>query len=75
MAGDLSHILVWVSVAMKRHHEHSYCYKGKPLIGAGLQFRGLIYYHLVGHGGMQEDIVLEKELKNLYLDQRQQEVN
>ena len=30
---------------MKRHHDHSNSYKGKYLIGAGLQFRGLVPYY------------------------------
>ena len=37
-----------VSVAMKAHCDHDNSYKGKHLIGAGLQFRGLVHY---GHGG------------------------
>jgi hypothetical protein len=49
------------SIAAKRHHGNSY--KGKHLIGAGLQFRGLVYYHHGRkHGGVQADMVLEKLL-------------
>jgi hypothetical protein len=33
-----------VSLAMKRHHDHSNSYKGKHLIWTGLQFRCLIHY-------------------------------
>jgi hypothetical protein len=33
---------------MSRSHDHGNCYKGKHLIEAGLQFRGLINYQ---HGG------------------------
>jgi hypothetical protein len=29
-----------VSIAMKRHHDQDNSYKGKHLIGAGLQFQG-----------------------------------
>ena len=29
------------SIAVKRHHDHGKSYKGKPLIGAGLQFQRL----------------------------------
>ena len=32
-------VLVRVSVAMKRHHDHGNSHKGKHLIGAGLQFQ------------------------------------
>jgi hypothetical protein len=32
--------LVQVFIAVKRHREHSNSYKGKHLIGAGLQFKG-----------------------------------
>ena len=39
---------------MKRHHDHSNSYKGKHLIGAGLQGRGLVHYHHEEkHGGRQ----------------------
>ena len=31
-------VLVTVSIAVKRHHDIGNSYKGKPLIGAGLQF-------------------------------------
>ena len=58
-----------VSVAVKRHHEHSNFYKGKNLIEAGVQFRDLIHYHCGGkHGAMQADVVLEKEMRVLHLD-------
>jgi hypothetical protein len=32
-------MLVWVSIALKRHHDRSNFYKGQYLIGAGLQFQ------------------------------------
>lgn len=35
-------------------------HKGTHLIGADLQFRGLVHYH---HGGMQAGLVLEKDLR------------
>ena len=54
-------VLVRVFTAVKRHHDHSSSYKGKYLIGAGLQFRGLIHYHHdKKHGNMQADMVLER---------------
>ena len=38
---------------MKKHHDQGNSYKGKHFIGAGLQFRGLVYYHQGGtHSGM-----------------------
>ena len=46
------------SIAAKRHHGNSY--KGKHLIGAGLQFRGLVHcHHGWEHGGVLADMVLE----------------
>ena len=48
-----------ISIAVKRHHDHSNSYK--EFIGAGLQFRGLVHYHHGRkHGGTQADVVLEK---------------
>jgi hypothetical protein len=43
-------------------------------IWTGLQFRGSVYYHHGEHGSVQAHMVLEKELRVLYLDlHRQQE--
>jgi hypothetical protein len=48
---------------------HSNTYKGKRLIGAGLQFRGSVHYqHGRKCGCAQTDMVLEKELRVLHLD-------
>jgi hypothetical protein len=33
---------------VKRHYDHGNSYKGKYLIGTGLQLRGLVHYY---HGG------------------------
>ena len=58
-------------IAVKTHHDHGNSYKGKHFTGAGLQFRGLVYYHYGRkHGGMQADMVLEEELRALHLDQQ-----
>ena len=44
-------------------------YKRKHLVRASLQFISLAHYHHGGkHGGMQADMVLEKELRVLHLD-------
>jgi hypothetical protein len=49
---------------VKRHHDQSNSYKEKHLIGAGIQFRGLVHYHHGGkHGSMQADMMLKKELR------------
>lgn len=52
--------ILTVSIAVKRHHDHSY--KGKDLIGTGLQFRDLIHYHhaVKKHGVTETDVVLER---------------
>ena len=53
---------------MKRHHDQGNSYKGKHLIGAGLQFRGSVHYHHGRkHGSIQADMVLEKELRVMHL--------
>ena len=60
-------VIVRVSIAVKRCHDHSNSYKGKHLTGAGLQFRGLVHcHHGRKHGGTQADMVLEKELRVLH---------
>jgi len=64
MTGKLP-LALWLSlgfVAVKRHHDHGNCYKGKHLIEAGLRFRGIVHYHDEKHGSLQTDMVLEKEL-------------
>ena len=38
-------LLVRVSVGVKRHHDHGNSYKGKHLIGTGLQFQSFSHYH------------------------------
>jgi len=59
---------VWVH-AVKRHRDYFNSYKGKPLIGADVEFRGLVYYHHGGkHDNVQADVVLQKELKVLQMD-------
>jgi hypothetical protein len=61
-------MLVRVSIAVKRQHDQDNSYKGKQL-GLAYSFRGSVHYHPGGkHGGMQLDMVLEKELRGLYLD-------
>jgi hypothetical protein len=58
---------------VKRHHEQCNSYKGKHLIGAGLQFQGSAHYHHGRkHGSVQVDMVLEKMLRVLHLDPWQQ---
>jgi hypothetical protein len=58
----LVEVCLGVSIAVKRHDQGN-TYKGQYLIGAGLHFRGSVYYHHGGkHGSMQADMVLEKEL-------------
>ena len=53
---------------MKRHHDHGNSYKGKHLIGVAYSSEVWSTIIMVGHGGMQADMVLEKELRILYLD-------
>ena len=54
---------------MKRHHDQDNLYKGKHLIGAGLQFQSFSpLSSWKKHGSMQADMVLEKEPRVLHLD-------
>jgi hypothetical protein len=53
MFAEKSYILVKVSIAVKKHHDHSNFYKRKHL--TGLQFRGLVHCHHGGqHGGSRQ---------------------
>jgi hypothetical protein len=53
-------VLVRVSVAGKRHHDHS-SYKGKCLIEVSLQFRGQSIIVIAGSMvALQADMVLER---------------
>lgn len=56
---------------MKRHHEQSNSYKGKHVIGAGLQFGGSVHYGHGGKHGVCGQACLEKEF--YILIPRQQE--
>ena len=64
-------VSVRVSIAVKRHCDHGNSYQGKSLIG-WLTFPEhqfiIIWYSVVLYGGVQADVVLEKELKVLHLD-------
>ena len=56
-------------ITVKSHHDHVSSYKGKHLIGTGLQFRGSVIImvgHMVAH--RQAWMMLEKELRVLHLD-------
>ena len=69
----LHYILTRVSVTVKRQHYHSNFYKGKYLAGADFQFQRFIHYHHGENpGSLQADMLLEKELRVLHLDHRQQ---
>ena len=62
-------VLVWVSIAVKRHHDHSNSYKGKHLTGDGLLFQR--FSPLSSRQETRQcaaDMVLEKELRVLHLD-------
>lgn len=58
---------------MERQHNQGNSYKGKGLIGLAYNFRSLDHYHHSRkHGGLETDLVLEKEL-SLYLNLQEQE--
>ena len=59
------YVLVRVPIAVKRHHDHSNSYKRKAFHWDGLQSFSPLSS---GHGGMQADMVLEKELRVPHLD-------
>jgi hypothetical protein len=68
---SIDSVLVRASIAVKRLQDHSSSYKGKQLNGAHLQFRGSVHYqHGRKHGSRQADMVLEKRLRVLHLDQQ-----
>ena len=43
--GFIPSVLVKVSIAVKRHHDHGNFYKGKHLIRVACTFRDLVHYH------------------------------
>ena len=52
-------ILVMVSIAVKRHHDHCNSYKGKHLTEVvAYSFRVLVHCHNGVHGGVQANRVL-----------------
>jgi hypothetical protein len=55
-------------IAVKRHHDHGNSYKGKYLIGAGLQFQRFSLLLLGEDSGMQADMMMKKKLRVLHLD-------
>jgi hypothetical protein len=62
-------VLVSVSISVKRHHDKGNSYKGKLLIGAGLQFQRSVPYHPGRKlGNLHSDMVVVEELRDLPLD-------
>jgi hypothetical protein len=55
-------------VAVERHPNHNNSYKGKHLIGDGLEFRGLVHCQGKKHYSMQGNMVQEEKLRVLHLD-------
>lgn len=54
---------------MKGHNDHGNSYKGNISLGLVYRFKDLAYYHHGRkHGGVQADVVLEKEMRVLLLD-------
>jgi hypothetical protein len=55
---------VRISIAVKRHHDRANSYKGKHLIGAGLQFQRVsplaswlvVWWHTARHGAGEEAV-------------------
>ena len=61
-------VIVWVSITVKRHHNHGNIYKEKTLNGVVLQFKVLDHFHHGRkHSSVQADMML-KELWHLHLD-------
>ena len=52
-------------MAVERHRDHSNSYKGK--LNSGLVSEVASTLFMGGHGGMQEDMMLEKKLRYLHL--------
>lgn len=55
-------VLVKVSTAMKGQHDRGHFYKGKHLIGIGLQVQ--MFSHASRHDSTQTDTVVEKLLRS-----------
>ena len=66
-------VLVRVSNAMKRHHDHSNSYKG-DLIGPGLQVQRFTPLTSRWEHGNVQTGTPQKELKVLYLDLKEKTV-
>jgi hypothetical protein len=62
----MSRYLLRVYIAVKRHHDQGNSYKGKHLIGAGLQFQR--FSPLSSRWEAMAEMVVEKELRVLHLD-------
>jgi hypothetical protein len=64
-------VLIRVSIAVKRHQDRGTLYKRKHVVWAGLPFRSLFHYcHGEKHCSMQADMVLERSLRVLHLNQQ-----
>lgn len=62
-------VLVGVSIAVKRYHDHIKSYKEDILISTSLRIKGLVHCgHGRKHGITQADVVVERLLGVLHLD-------
>lgn len=62
--------------AVKRRHDHRNSYKGRHLIEAALQFRGLVHcHHGMDNGRMQTDMVLWEVAESSVWILKQQKMN
>ena len=61
-------VLVQISISVSRHHDRINSHIGKLLSGASLQFRVQSIIIMVGHGSMQADVMLKKEMRLLHFD-------
>ena len=69
----LHHRLSEASVAVKGHSDHDNSYKGKHLIGSGLQFKGLVHYcHGRKHGRRSAGEMAQRSASSLAGSRREQ---
>ena len=61
-------VLVRVSTAVKKHHNHSKSYKTEHLIGQAFSSEVWSIIIMTRYEGVQANMMLEKELRALHLD-------
>jgi hypothetical protein len=75
-SGTYSHERLSISIAVKRHHDHTNSYKGNMSLGLAYSFIGSVHcYHGRKCDSVQADMVLEEQRVYILIHRQQETVS